>query len=141
MKKLIFITLITLSVTAISSPYVKPSEPNGVVRFNYSAIGNYFGERISPVSLTEVDGERVLRRRGAVWLSPGKHTLRVEVNGANQVLGSNRFVRSQRNKNSIEQKTVDVFIEEGKIYFVGFDTRSKNPNDWQTVVWGIQDIH
>lgn len=125
--------LMAFSTTLIANPYAKPSEPSGMLTLNQA----HTAANIFPVTLYEVDGDQVIRRNTAVWLSPGTHTIRVssKINLDNR----SKFVNQrQKFNNSSKNNTLEITVEEGKTYYVGYDTNDRNPNKWRPVVWKVK---
>jgi hypothetical protein len=131
MNKIILILLTLCSLNVFSSPFVKPSEPNGMLIFNVS----HSTEDVFPVSLYSIDGKQVLTRNNAVWLSPGKHTIRV--NSKIDLTGRSAVVTA-RKKNNSKNKAIEIDVKEGKKYYVGYDASDDNSNNWQPIVWKVK---
>lgn len=129
-----FITLCLALFTAVSlaSPFVKPSEPHGLVVFNV----NHSAHDIFPVSLYAIDGKQVITRQNAVWLSPGKHTLNVS-STINLTARSNVVTATQKRLNR-KKNIIEIDVKEGKKYYVGMDASDNSSNKWRPVVWKVK---
>lgn len=132
MNKIILILLTLCSLNVFSSPFVKPSEPNGMLIFNAS----HASQDVFPVSLYSIDGKQVLTRNNAVWLSPGKHTIRV--NSKIDLTGRSGVVTARQKNNSFDNKVIKIDVKEGKKYYVGYDASDNNSNNWQPIVWKVK---
>jgi hypothetical protein len=132
MKALTLLSII-FSTVVLSNPFAKPSEASGILKMNVP----HTSKDIFPVTLFEVDGKQVIRRNNAAWLKPGKHTIRVS---ASIPLDSRSKAVTTRQKvnNSKNNNTLELIVEDGKIYYIGYDTSERNPNKWRPVVWKIK---
>lgn len=131
MKKLSILLL--LSTIALANPFAKPSEASGILKMNTP----HTSKDIFPVTLFAIDGKQIIRRSNAVWLKPGKHSIRVS---ASIPLDSRSKTVTTRQKfnNPTSNNTLELTIEEGKTYYVGYDTSERNPNNWRPVVWKVK---
>lgn len=131
--KTLTLILLLLSTAVLSNPFAKPSEPSGMLKMNIP----HTSKDIFPVTLFAVDGKQVIRRNNAVWLKPGKHSIRVN---ASIPLDSRSTTATSRQKfnNRKSNNTLELTIEDGKIYYVGYDTSERNPNKWHPVVWKVK---
>ena len=128
MKKIIILLLFSMQL--IASPFVKPSEPSGILKLNQS----HPSADIFPVSIFSVDGKQVNIRNNAVWLTPGNHTIRVH-STINLDSRSSALITRQKANNAKQNNTLELTIEDGKTYYVGYDASDRNPNKWRPVVW------
>lgn len=131
MKKIMILLL--FSTQLFASPFVKPSEPSGILKLSQS----HPSADIFPVSIFSVDGKQIINRKNAVWLSPGNHTIRVK-----SEIGldsrSTKLITRQKNNNPKGNNTLELSVEDGKIYYIGYDASDRNPNKWRPVVWKIK---
>ena len=150
--KAVFIALLSFVPAACATQRVtvKPSEPHGIVLVKQSNIP----QNIFPVILTRIDGRNLpntladagqlpiagLRgnlptSRGAFWLAPGKHELRVMPvfsEHANALRGVSRRRHQPGN--------LFVEVKEGKRYLIGAKLEGPTFNDWKPVVFAVTDI-
>ena len=150
--KTVLIALLSILPAACATQRVtvSPSEPHGIVLVKQSNIP----QNIFPVILTRIDGRNLPNTladagnlpiaglggslptsRGAFWLAPGKHQLRVMPvfsEHANALHGVSRR-RHQPGNLSVE-------IEEGKRYLIGAKLEGPTFNDWQPIVFAVTDI-
>lgn len=132
MKTILTLSLIIFSSLGITSPFAKPSEASGILKLNQDHPKN----NIFAVSLFAIDGKQIIKRDNAVWLKPGAHTIRVS---ATVNLNSRSKLSIKRQKvNNKQDNTLDIFIEDGKTYYVGYDTNDTDPNKWHPVVWKVK---
>ena len=133
MKNTLLVIILTFSVTIFASPFVKPSEPNGKLNFSQTHIS----KNIFPVSLYYIDGKQIIKRNNAVWLKPGKHSIRVS-----SVVNLNSRSKSLRKRIKYNIKnqnnTLEINVEKDKTYYVGLDTNDSDPNKWHPVVWKVK---
>ncbi len=125
--------LIFLIDAVSANPFVKPSQPSGIL----DLATNHQSKNIFPVSLYEVDGKQIIKRTNAVWLSPGKHSLKVTsiVNLSQRSTGMTTRQKSNPAKN---HNTLEISVEDGKTYYIGYDASDRNPNKWKPVVWKVK---
>ena len=93
-------------------------------------------QSLDSVKLINVNGKEIIPRSNAVWLKPGQYDLKFSSNMSNNAVnsGSNRMKNIRKNaKNSL-----NVTIEEGKTYYVAFDSKDLDINKWQPVVWKVE---
>lgn len=132
MKTILTLSLILFSSLGITSSFAKPSEASGILKLNQDHPKN----NIFAVSLFAIDGKQIIKRDNAVWLKPGAHTIRVS---ATVNLNSRSKLSIKRQKvNNKQDNTLDIFIEDGKTYYVGYDTNDTDPNKWHPVVWKVK---
>jgi len=132
MKKLTAIMLLLTAILAFASPFAKPSEPSGILKMNTP----HTSKDIFPVSLFELDGKQVITRKNAVWLKPGKHSIKVNSLVPLDSRSTHSVTRQKRNNK--EKKTLEINVEDGKTYYVGYDTSNRDPNLWTPVVWKVK---
>lgn len=107
-------------------------DPHGVVRLDVEKRGQH----IYPVKVVEINGDRVtVDDKVALWLKPGTHTLTVRgMVDRDNTFGVSRSVGQGNEKNSVE-----VNVEEGKIYYVGARVNPREGGRWEPVVWKVED--
>lgn len=93
-------------------------------------------ESLSSVKLVNVNGKEIIPRSNAVWLKPGEYNLKfsalIENNDVNS--GSNRLKYKNNNSNNF----LNITIEEGKTYYVAFDSKDLDIEKWRPVVWKVE---
>ena len=133
MKKLLLLSTLIFTAILNASPFAKPSEPNGILNLATP----HTSRDIFPVVINNIDGRNVPDRSNAVWLTPGKHSIRVRAVVVNLNSRSHALTRRQTKINRIN-RTLELTVEEGKTYYIGYDTSGRNPNDWKAVVWKVK---
>lgn len=133
MKTKTMIILLTFSSVLLANPFAKPSQPSGILKMNQP----HPSANIFPVSLFEVDGKQIIVRDNSAWLKPGKHTIKVK-SKINLDSRSKKLVKRQKVNNLKQDNTLEINIEDGKTYYVGFDTNDQDPNKWHPVVWKVK---
>jgi len=90
-------------------------------------------ESLASVTLLNINGNEVIPRSNAVWLKPGKYTLKFASNIQNNAVnsGSSKI----RNKRKNTPNTLDIILDEGKTYYIAYDTHNSDINKWQPIVW------
>jgi len=132
MNKSILLLTLSLSTVLCANPFAKPSEPNGVLNLSSPQIT----KDIFPVSIYEIDGKNIISRNTAIWLKPGKHSIKVSSN-IDLSYRSHSLTKRQKNLNK-NNKTLEINVEDGKMYYVGYDASDRDPNLWKPVVWKVK---
>ena len=130
----ITLVLVLFSSIIFANPFVKPSEPNGMLNFSQQ----HPSKDIFPVSLFAIDGKQIIERKNAVWLKPGTHTLRFRA-AINLDQRSKTQIKRQKQVSPRKNNSLEIDVQEGKMYFVGYDTSERDPNLWRPVVWKVED--
>lgn len=131
-----FVAVITLScvaaaASAASQALVSPGEPHGVVRVDVERKA----EHIYPVKVVEINGDLVSADdKVALWLKPGKHTLTVK----GMVNRSNTFGVSRTIGQGNEDNSVEIDVEQGKVYYLGAKVNPREGGRWEPVVWKVE---
>lgn len=133
MKK-IMLTLLVLSLpfTVLAFDFAKPSEPSGkVVLSDYSD-----AKQLYQVKLVEVNGENVPVRAHAVWLKPGQYELTLSA----QIGKSARTNLSIKDRSGLDDRENKLMltVEAGKTYYLAYDARPKNFDDWKPIVYKVE---
>ncbi len=133
MKK-IMLTLLVLSLpfTVLAFDFAKPSEPSGkVVLSDYSE-----AKQLYQVKLVEVNGENVPVRAHAVWLKPGQYELTLSA----QIGKSARTNLSIKDRSGLDDRENKLMltVEAGKTYYLAYDARPKNFDDWKPIVYKVE---
>ena len=134
MKGITLILLIFISDSLYASPFAKPSEASGILNMSIARPA----ANIFPVTLYAIDGKQIVNRNSAVWLTPGEHT--ISVNAIIDI--SNRrssLLRRYKTNKQVENNQIKITVEDGKIYYVGFDANDSDPNKWRPVIWKVKD--
>ncbi len=128
----LLLLLVAFTTMSFANPFAKPSEPNGILSLNTP----HTSQDIFPVSLYEIDGKNIVSRSNAVWLKPGKHRLKMR---ANVDLSYRSHALLTRNKSlNKNNRILDITVEDGKTYYIGYDTSNNNPNLWKPVIWKVK---
>jgi hypothetical protein len=133
MKKLFIIFTLLLSGFVSANPFAKPSEPHAIINMGVT----HSSKDVFPVSLFEIDGKQIIKRNNAVWLKPGQHSMRFKAT-IKMDTRSKAVTTRQKTNNPKSNNTLDINLEEGKTYYVGYDTSDRDPNHWKPVVWKVK---
>ena len=88
---------------------------------------------LSPVAVNKIDGEMRIVPAQGFKIEPGVHTL-----NARAILDST-FCRIGRGGNrGWYAPDLEVNFEAGKTYYIGYDHKSKNRDEWKLVVWKVK---
>ena len=134
MKKIITMILMMSSFNLFAGPFAKPSEPHGILKLQQSKPS----KDIFAVNVYEINGENIVSRDTGMWLKPGKHVIKMSaVVPLDQLSHSvSRAVKS----NSVRNNSLEVNVEEGKVYYIGYDASERDPKQWKPVIWKIKDL-
>lgn len=87
---------------------------------------------IARVAVRKIDGEERFVSPQGFDLEPGRHTL----SGSVAIDTRNcPVVRGQQNWTA---EPLEADFEAGKTYYIGFDHRSNNREDWKYVIWKVE---
>jgi len=118
--------------TDVSRFIAQPNEPHGQVITSVDLPGQY----LYAVQVYKVDGQEIPRRRGAVWLKPGRH----EINAVSDGSVNRGFVPGLRIDRSFPSgKPLVLDVEAGKIYYVALKADDSRRENWELVVWKVED--
>lgn len=123
---------VTAAVAAGTDALASQKDPHGVVRLDVEKRAQH----IYPVKVVEINGNRVtVDDKIALWLKPGTHTLTVRgMVDRDNTFGVSRSVGQGNEKNSVE-----VTVEEGKVYYIGAKINPREGGRWAPVVWKVED--
>lgn len=90
---------------------------------------------MAPVIVNRIDGEpRAVPSKGFT-IEPGVHTL----NGR-AVLDTTYCKVEHGGSRGGNAQDLEVNFELGKIYYIGYDYRSLNRDEWKLVVWRVEEL-
>ncbi len=113
------------------NPFVKPSEPHGILDFSRPP------NELVPARLVVIDGTNVSGNmsRTSFWVSPGVHEIVV---AASISMEDSVGLRPNRSKESGESsKDVTIEVEEGQRYKIAGRMLDRQGN-WEPVVWKVE---
>lgn len=133
MKKIILTFFaLALPFAVLAFDFAKPSEPSGkVVLSDYSE-----AKQLYQVKLIEVNGENVPVRAHAVWLKPGQYELTLSAQ-IGQSAKTNLSIKDRRGFDDRENK-LNLTVEAGKTYYLAYDARPKEFDDWKPIVYKVE---
>ncbi|MCB1603120.1 MAG: hypothetical protein R3F25_12550 [Gammaproteobacteria bacterium] len=129
MKKLL-VSMLFVSALAFAGDYfANPGDDAAklVLKSNKST------QRISSVILQEVNGDLVSPRENAVWLKPGEYQLRLAPVILNNTAPGTQ--KSLKRKTDNVNNMLNITVESGKTYYLGFDSSDEEVKNWKPVVW------
>ena len=89
---------------------------------------------LSPIAINKIDGEQKVVPAQGFSIEPGVHTL----NG--RAIIDTTFCAVGRGGNIPgNAPDLEVDFEVGKTYYIGYDHKSVNRDDWRLVVWKVED--
>lgn len=128
------IAMLALAAGAVAGnpALVTQKDPHGVVRVDVEKRAHH----IYPVKVVEINGKLVSAdEKVALWLAPGKHTLTVRgMVDRDSTFGLGRSIGQGNEKNSVE-----VDVEEGKVYYIGAKVNPREGGRWEPVVWKVKE--
>lgn len=131
----IFTTIAALAFATVaaagSNALVTQNDPHGIVRVDVEKRAQH----IYPVKVVEINGKLVSADdKVALWLKPGKHTLTVR----GHVDRDNTFGLARSLGQGNEKNSVEIDVEEGKIYYLGARINPREGGRWEPVVWKVK---
>lgn len=135
MKKSILTTslLLALATASFASPFAKPKEAHGIINMHNTKVT----QSIFPVSINAINGKNIVSRDSAVWLKPGEYTLSVSSTIRQDLLA---HTTSRNIGNSNGKNKINLTVEEGKMYYLGYDASSRDKKEWKPIVWKVKNL-
>ena len=92
----------------------------------------------TPARLAEIDGTNVNApiTKSSFWVSPGEHEL-VVIGGID---GSTTVSKPGGSGPGPNPGRVTISVEEGKRYFIGIQMISNRSDQWEPVIYKVEDI-
>lgn len=88
---------------------------------------------LAPIAVNKIDGEERLVPKMGFKIEPGVHT----ING--RAVLDTTFCSVVRGGNTgWHTPDLEVDFEAGKTYYIGYDHKSKNRDEWKLVVWKVE---
>jgi hypothetical protein len=115
-----------------SSPFVSPSEPHAILDFRRPPVS------LTPARLAEIDGTNVNAplTKSSFWVSPGEHEI-VVIGGID---GSTTVSKPGGSGPKPNPGRVTISVDEGKRYFIGIQMISNRSDQWEPVIYKVEDI-
>ena len=88
---------------------------------------------LSSIAVNKIDGEERLVPSQGFMIDPGVHT----INGR-AVLDTTFCSVGRGGNRGWHAADLEVDFEAGKTYFIGYDHKSKNRDEWKLVVWKVE---
>lgn len=85
---------------------------------------------IYPLVLKSIDGKEILPTAGTYHIIPGKHKLKFAV-----VLNIDELKGVTRSRHGVNPMTFEYDFDGNTRYYIGLKAASKNPKDWEVVIW------
>ena len=117
-----------------ASPYAKPSEAHGILKFNQP----HPSKNVFPVEIYQLNEKQITARKTPLWLKPGIHRIKVSAQINSQQLS--HFISRRIQSGTTLKNEITIKVEEGNIYYVGYDADSHNPSDWKPIVWKTKKL-
>ena len=133
MKRITILVTLLLSSAAFAFDFASPSEPSAKIIMNHANNA----KQLFPMRLLMVNGENIIVRDDAVWLSPGEYELRfsptINQDYTQQVMG----LKQRRGLKDLKN-TMKIKVEADKSYYVAYDASSNQTENWQPVVYKVK---
>jgi hypothetical protein len=88
---------------------------------------------ISAVAINMIDGEAVAVSPQQFEIEPGTHTM------TGRTMLDLRYCTARGRGDRIKVEPLEAVFEAGRTYYVGFDHSSARKEDWELVVWKVED--
>jgi len=126
--------LLGTSIYAETYKFPKNSEPHAKISLGFGSTK----DEVDPAVVYAIDGIDIGVRDHYIALSPGKHTLlcraRFDVNDYDY-----KIPKGQRFENTVENNTLDITVEAGKTYFIGYSLKDIDIKKWKPVVFKVSE--
>lgn len=129
---LVAIALTGGCATGASNPFVSPSEPHAILDFRRPPVS------LTPARLAEIDGTNVNApiTKSSFWVAPGEHEI-VVIGGVD---GSTAVSMPGGSRSGANPGRVTIQVEEGKRYFIGIEVTGGRTDNWEPVIYKVEDI-
>ncbi len=88
---------------------------------------------LSPVAVNKIDGQMKIVPSQGFKIEPGIHTL-----NARAILDTTFCKVGRGGNRGWYAPDLEVNFEAGKTYYIGYDHKSKNRDEWKLVVWKVK---
>jgi len=88
---------------------------------------------LSPIAVNKIDGKMRIVPAQGFEIEPGLHTL-----NARAILDTTFCKVGRGGNRGGYAPDLEVNFEAGKTYYIGYDHKSKNRDDWKLVVWKVK---
>ncbi len=88
---------------------------------------------LSPIAVNKIDGKMRIVPAQGFEIEPGVHTL-----NARAILDTTFCKVGRGGNRGGYAPDLEVNFEAGKTYYIGYDHKSKNRDDWKLVVWKVK---
>jgi len=88
---------------------------------------------LSPIAVNKVDGQQKILPAQGFRIEPGVHTL-----NARAILDTTYCKVGRGGNRGGYAPDLEVNFEAGKTYYIGYDHRSTNRDEWKLVVWKVE---
>jgi len=113
-------------------PFIAQAEEAGTAKIITSMSKG--AQCISPVHILRIDGREANVQRMGFDLEPGTHTM------SGRALIDTSFCKTiGKSTGSEDTAPLEAEFEAGKTYWVGYDHKGENRNDWKYVIWKVED--
>jgi len=137
--------LLATMLVALAAVAITACASSGTDNVDYAVLTTNASDipgKIYPAFLAKVDdreitgGSGLYGRKSALRVSPGTHTVRLtaDLSQATGVVSSTYTPRDKQAGN------LEIDVEAGKRYFLGARLTADRTDEWQPVVWRVEDI-
>ncbi len=126
-RKAIVIAVICLSVWP-ALPALAGSEKARIVTSVNRPVDCVFS-----VNVYSIDGRRVVKTPLAFNIEPGKYTIK-----ASATADLNLCMPAISNARTVSIPPLEIEVEAGKSYFIGYNASANNRRDWKLEVWKVE---
>lgn len=136
MNKVVILLLMVISLSISAKEFKSPKngEPHASIELGYGSSKH----NAQPVYIYHIDGIDVSKKT-YVTLVPGKHIIKckstVDLNKYDHLIP-----KGEKFENSDKNNTIELTVEKGKTYYLGFSTKSEKLDDWKPVVFKVENL-
>ena len=128
MKRITLVFLIVLLIPLTAAASKKEEEAQIISGFSDRA------QCIAGVRVRKIDGREAAVQPMGFFIEPGTYTM----TGSAITDGSTCMTRTEQGKR-YRIDPIEVTVEAGKTYYLGYDHNSSNRDDWKLVIWKEED--
>jgi hypothetical protein len=139
MKNLILSVLLILG-TLFAIP-VNANEQESIEKSIIDLSPNKPVQKLFPLTILSINGKNIVNRSEMIMLEPGKYHLKFFANvDLSFFAEGNRVLRTKISQRKYED-SLDLVVEAGNSYQLGFDARPKKVEDWKPIVLETKAIN
>jgi hypothetical protein len=132
MKRTVLLIVIIFGSIFTVNVIAEEKKPSAKVMVDLSP--NKPVQKLFPLTLLSINGDSVIHRNDMIMLEPAKYHLKFYANiDLNYFIEGDRILKSKINQRKY-QDSLDLEVEAGHVYQLGFDASSVKTEEWRPVL-------